>query len=269
MPTRPTVLLLAMLLAGCAVPAPPASRAVPPAPPALPGDAHIPPFARNPYEPFSRTAVVAIAEREWRAFGQPVVYPHTELPVDEERAEGLWQRVGEYWWLALDMGTPQQAWTGKHDESGQVFSDTVDGNFAWSAAFVSYVMRIAGAGRRFPYSENHSGYINAAARHDPGIVVSAERPEAYAPLLGDLICMWRGGRRIIFDDLPTDTFPGHCDIVVDTHPNTIDVIGGNVDNAVAMKHVPVAEDGKLAGPDGAILDPDYPWFVVLRVLYNR
>ena len=30
------------------------------------------------------------------------VYPNIELPEDEEREEGLWQRVGEYWWLGLD-----------------------------------------------------------------------------------------------------------------------------------------------------------------------
>ena len=35
-------------------------------------DAHVPPFARIPYEPFSRDAVVAIALREWRLFGSPV-----------------------------------------------------------------------------------------------------------------------------------------------------------------------------------------------------
>ena len=33
---------------------------------------HIPPFARRPYETLSRAAVVAIALREWRLFGQKV-----------------------------------------------------------------------------------------------------------------------------------------------------------------------------------------------------
>ena len=35
-------------------------------------DTHVPPFARVPYQPFSRDAVVAIALREWRLFGSPV-----------------------------------------------------------------------------------------------------------------------------------------------------------------------------------------------------
>lgn len=244
----------------------------PVAPPPL--DAHIPPFARDPYEPFSRAAAVAIAMREWRLFRQPIVYPdmpypNPQMPDKAEREQGLWQRVGEYWWLGLDRTWPSQRWTGKHDEHGQPFPPEDDGNFAWSAAFISYVMRIAGAGSHFPYSERHSDYINAAARHDPGIWLEAKRPQDYAPQAGDLVCMWRAGRKIAFEDLPTaDRFPGHCDIVVALHPGTIDVIGGNVDDAVAMKHVPVAADGKLAGPDGAILDPDYPWFVVLRVGYQ-
>jgi hypothetical protein len=36
-----------------------------------------------------------------------------------------------------------------------------------------------------------------------------------------------------------------------------------------MKHVPVTKDGKLADPDGDVLDERYPWFVVLKILYDR
>ncbi len=84
------LVLLGLVLAGCA---PEASLG--PLPGAGPDDSHIPPFARLPYQRFSRAAAVQVALREWRAFGQPVVLPHTELPFDNERAEGLWQRVGE------------------------------------------------------------------------------------------------------------------------------------------------------------------------------
>jgi uncharacterized protein DUF2272 len=234
-------------------------------------DAHIPPFARLPYQVFSREAAVQIALREWRAFGSPVADPHTPLPFDNERAEGLWQRVGEYWWLGLPLGAADQGYTGMHDAQGRVFPAERDGEYAWSAAFIDYVLRMAGAGRRFPYSPNHSDYINAARQHAlgerSGLAVSAEPPEAYAPQRGDLICLWRGGRRVRFDDLPTGHFPGHCDIVVAIRPAALDVIGGNVDNSVAMKHVPVTATGRLAQPGGAIVDPDHPWFVVIRVDY--
>ena len=150
-------LVLVLVIAGCA-PVPGTA----PTPGGAGSDAHIPPFARWPYQPFSREAAIQIAYREWRAFGQPVVFPRTELPFDNERAEGLWQRVGEYWWLGLPIGWREQGFTGIHDENGRVFSDQEGANFAWSAVFIDYVMRMAGAGRRFPYPPNHADYINAA-----------------------------------------------------------------------------------------------------------
>jgi hypothetical protein len=252
-------LLLALGLAACA-----REPAVPASAPVVTRDMHIPPFARRPYQSFSREAVVQIALREWRAFGQRIVYPETELPFEDERIEGLWQRVGEYWWLGLPMGDAEQALTGKHDENGTVFPPAADERFAWSAAFTSYVMRMAGAGTRFPYSGTHADYINAA-RLDPGrLVIAAAPPEAYAPRRGDLICLPRG-QPLRFADLPAGKFSSHCDIVVDTRPGFLEVIGGNVDNTVALRHVPVAPDGRLVGPDGRVVDPDHPWFVVLRL----
>jgi hypothetical protein len=230
----------------------------------LSDDVHIPPFARVPYQPFSREAVVQIALREWRAFGQRIVYPDTELPFEDERLEGLWQRVGEYWWLGLPMGEAEQRLTGMHDENGVVFPPERDGRFAWSAAFVSYVMRMAGAGGRFPYSGTHADYINAAQLNPGRFVVAAERPDAYAPRRGDLICLWRSPP-LRFEDLPAGRFASHCDIVVGLQPGVLEVVGGNVDNSVALRRIPVAPDGRLVGTDGRIVDPDHPWFVVLRV----
>jgi hypothetical protein len=238
-------------------------------------DAHVPPFAKIPYEPFSREAVVAIAMREWRLFGQNVADPEadTTRAIKPEREDGLWQRVGEYWWLGLNAGSPESAWTGKHDANGTVFSPDLDGDYAWSAAFISYVMRIAGAGRRFPYSGDHADYINAARRVSLGEtkswLVAAERVQDYAPQAGDLICFGRGkAKGLRFDDLPTpNLFPSHCDIVVDTAvPGQIVVIGGNVEDSVTMNTVPVTADGKLAAPEGVVLDTRFPWMAVLRLL---
>jgi len=47
------------------------------------------------------------------------------------------------------------------------------------------------------------------------------------------------------------------------------VVGGNVDGAVTLKHVPTTPDGHLATQGGAILDTRWPWFVVLQVLYEQ
>ena len=245
-----------------------------------PNDAHIPPFARLPYERFAREAAVAIALREWRLFDRPVqdaapgTGPLLALDQKPERLAGLWQRVGEYWWLGPDADAAERDWTGKHDGHGTVFPPDEDGRHAWSAAFISYVMRMAGAGSRFPYSGSHSDYINQARDASLGRVsspaVRAERPDLYAPRLGDLICYGRGrGRAVRFEDLPAAYFPSHCDIVAGVEPGQLSVVGGNVEDAVAMKHVPTTADGKLAGPDEVPVDTRYPWFVVVRVLYDR
>ena len=238
-------------------------------------DRHIPPFARVPYEAFSRQSVAAIALREWRLFGQAVNDP--AVPPDEsvkaERDPGLWQRVGEYWWLGLDADAPEVGWTGKHDGHGREFPADQDGDFAWSAAFVSYVMRIAGAGARFPYAADHAVYINAAKRMKDGApegwLVTAERLTDYAPRQGDLLCFGRGrASGLRYDDLPTPgLFPAHCDIVVDTsEPGRIAAIGGNVRDSVTMTYVTAAPDGKLTTPDGVVLDQRFPWMAVLRLM---
>jgi hypothetical protein len=233
---------------------------------------HVSRSARQPDKGFSRALVVAVALREWQAFGSPV-NDDDHLNWDKpERNEGLWQRVGQYWLVGMNPGAPEQRWTGKHDEYGREFAPEEDEKYAWSAAFVSYVFRSAGAGGAFPYAPDHASYINAAKRMtfgtETGWVVSAERPNSYAPVPGDLICYGRDrGASLRYDDLPTaGSFPAHCDIVVGP-PNsgTISVIGGNVQDTVTMRHIPVVADGKLAGPDGVIVDLRHAWLTVLRV----
>lgn len=240
-------------------------------------DAHIPDFARVPFEPFSRQAAVAIAVREWRAFGEAVA---DEMPIAEaedayvtEQTAGLWQRIGEYWWLGLDADQRARARTGKHDEYGNPIQPANDAPYAWSAVFVSYVMRMAGAARSFPYSPAHFTYIDEARRASLGLTqprgVWAERIADYAPDLGDLICFGRAtSRGLRFDALPAGPFASHCDIVVGREPGRLAVIGGNVDDTVAFKYVPVTADGKLGNANGPV-NRRYPWFVVVRVLYER
>ena len=272
-----------LALAGCATQHPPATGSTGQSVPGGPaytqaGFAQTPPFSRFAYAPFAREDAIQIALREWRLFGSPVDDdpPGTRPPPGDDKPErypGLWERVGEYWWESQDAGSVFAYWTGKHDSNGQVFAASQDGHYAWSAAFISYIMRIAGAGDRFPYAPSHAEYINAARAQADGNgtwVVTAERPEQYAPVAGDLICLGRGASRALtYDDLPTGSFPGHCDFVVQAAPGQLSVIGGNVDDAVTMKHVPTTQAGLLMDPaTGAVVDTRYPWFVVLRVAYD-
>jgi hypothetical protein len=233
---------------------------------------HVPDFARKPFAPFSATEAIAIAMREWRAWGQlvdddpPGSRPPVPAEFKPERTAGMWQRVGEYWWLGQDANRPESAWTGRTDAFGVVFAAGDDGSFAWSAAFISYVMRTAGAGARFPYSQSHATYINAARQMSLGTATGwalwAEPALAAAPRPGDLICAGRANAHdMAFEDLPAGNFPSHCDLVVSSDGAALTVIGGNVDDAVTMKHVPLTLDGR-------IIDPRYPWFVVIRVQYD-
>ncbi|WP_130730738.1 DUF2272 domain-containing protein [Komagataeibacter xylinus] len=289
-PLRKTVLLAPLLvLAACAhTPANQAHRATTPVAQYANGagplavNTHVPDFATRNYEPFNRQDVIAIALREWRLFGQPVsdddplLRPEPTTPVVKpERTAGLWQRVGEYWWIGQDPAETESSWDGKHDANGHITDFVHDGYYAWSAAFISYVMRVAGANDRFAYSPNHATYINAAASgQEKG--VKARNPARYAPKPGDLICVGRGASKSVrFRDLPTPQgFPAHCGIVVagphDDAPfgHEISIIGGNIDDAVALTHVPVGPNGRLTDRNGKSLDPRYPWCVVLQVHYD-
>ena len=280
----PAVLAASAVLASCAATTPvptatPASTPVSqtragPGPYAI--DDRVPDFAQRNFEPFARDEAVAIAIREWRLFGMPVdddapdARPDPSTPLlKPERRPGLWERVGEYWWIGQDPDEREGSWTGKHNAEGATFDYRIDGHYAWSAAFISYVMRVAGAGSRFPYAPNHSTYINeAVAGGAPAL--RAWSPASYAPALGDIICAGRGaGARVRFDDLPTSYgFPAHCAIVVARDAGQLSVIGGNVDDAVTLTHVPVGGDGKLALADGTIIDTRYPWLCVLQVAYD-
>ena len=263
----------ASLLAGCA-----GNDAVS-AFPAADREEHVPLFARQPYAPFSRADAVAIALREWRLFGQkvdddpPGTKPSPPAGQKPERMPGLWQRIGEYWWIGQNSDRREAGWTGQHDETGREFPAEQDEAYAWSAAFLSYVMRIAGAGSRFPYAPAHHTYINIARQmslgQTQGWAVVAERVDADAPQPGDIICAGRRlARRLRFENLPTTKpFTAHCAIVV-AIGEQLSVIGGNVDDAVTLTHVPTTADGRLAVVGGQPVDSRYPWFVVLRVLYD-
>src|SRR5262245_6935416 len=93
------------------------------------------------------TQAISLARQEWEFFGRQEVDRdgHLLRRGRKETDEGFWQRVGVYW---LE-GTGQHL-TGKNSD------------FPWSATFMSFVMRKAGAGERFKYSAQHSVYIRAA-----------------------------------------------------------------------------------------------------------
>ena len=136
------------------------------------------------------TRVQQLAVAEWTFFGQQEYDSngHAVQVGHKEGEDGFFQRIGEYWRVGV----------GPSDVDGR------DHDVPWSAAFISWVMKNAGAQDKFHYSGQHSSYINQAIR---------------------------------------DLRNGHCDIVVDVKPNLITVIGGNVGDSVTRRPLALNASG--------------------------
>ena len=121
----------------------------------------------------------------------------------------------------------------------------------WSAAFISWVMKKAGAGPAFRYSAAHAVYTAAARQNrlsNNGNPFQAFRVSEAAPALGDLVCKSRAGSGATYDNVRAG-MKTHCDVVVAVAPGQITVVGGNVDNSVSRKTVRTNAAGLLTGPE--------------------
>lgn len=145
---------------------------------------------------------------------------------------------------------------------------------AWSAVFVSWVMKKAGAGSSFHYAPYHSEYTQAAlgasqegmANHYKAYEINQVKPE-----LGDIICNDRKangsctGTSLSNLKDRSGWKKSHGDIVVEVHANRLVVIGGNVSDTVTRREIKLDARGQIPanGRDGcayfAILKaPDMP-----------
>ena len=149
-----------------------------------------------------RDELVRIAAEELAQYGE---YIATQSPLKE--------RIDAYWRFL--------------DPSGPPFS-------AWSAAFISYMVHLAGAGKTFRYSCRHSEYvhraINTRLAGERGPFVG-HRPRELEIVSGDIVGMNRSDRPEIDYDWAAgeERYPSHCDIVVAVTPDAVTTIGGNVD----------------------------------------
>ena len=185
--------------------------------------------------------------REWNAFGQQVVVGDRIIKAGkQEHARGFYQKVGVYWRTGTGRGY-----------------DGRDRDQAWSATFISYVMRMAGiSDEDFDRSIRHSEYIHMALQNR----VSGARDAAfvgrrlieYRPKPGDLVAYSRTSRPMTFDRaVDRERYKSHTDIVVYTRQGEIGVIGGNVEQSVSLKRVSTDRSGHV---DGVHKD----WFAVLE-----
>ncbi|MGY8526477.1 DUF2272 domain-containing protein [Paracidovorax citrulli] len=139
------------------------------------------------------------------------------------------------------------------------------GRWAWSAVFISWVLRQAGLDeRQFLTGESHSMYVVDA--RDGILPAPAFRvePVPALPRPGDMICAGRGRDKYLSSpaDIGFGTTPMHCDIVVEVDPSTrtVKAIGGNVQQSVSMELVEMGDSGSL----DAFTNSHAPWLLVMR-----
>jgi len=191
--------------------------------------------------------ILFLCLREWNAFGQQVMTGHRKLKRGKlEHARGFSDKVGTYWTLG----------------TGRSYDGT-DRDQAWSATFISYVMRMAGVGDEdFERSIRHSEYIHMALQNRvqgvPDAAFVGHRLIEYAPKPGDLVAYSRTDTPMTFERaVGREKYKSHTDICVYTRQGEIGVIGGNVGHSVTLKRVSTDAAGRVNGSH-------YDWFAVLE-----
>lgn len=293
-----SVCLLALL--GACSTLPPTAR---PQPEPI-ADERLPPVIRPDSTP--RERIVDIALQEWRRWGSQTVEvgPHgacvleSSLPLAPEyvaaRAAAQAGLTTTQPCLRYPDGSGMEAtqtgcelalryWhlLGREPDCVQI----TEGRWAWSAAFISWVMRRAGLDDdQFLTGQAHSMYVTDA--RDGILPQAAYRVEAFpaVPLPGDMICSARGSAHGLGtpQEITFSGTPMHCDIVVEADPEgrQVKAIGGNVQQSVSMSLIrrddtgampegqapvpPAVADGADAPPDEAGPSARQPWLLVMR-----
>ncbi len=138
-------------------------------------------------------------------------------------------------------------------------------SWAWSAVFISWVLRKAGLDeRQFLTGQSHSMYVVDAR---DGILPRPAfhvEPVPALPRAGDIICAPRGRDKYIEDiaEIGFGTTPMHCDIVVSVDPaaRLVKAIGGNVQQSVSMDEIELGDSGKLDD----VTNSHMPWLLIMR-----
>ena len=176
--------------------------------------------------PFTRK-LATVAQEQHRRFG-----------LLRENQEPLATQVRQYW-KDLAMSFPGVS-------------------VAWSAVFVSWCMKQAGATKaQFPFSFRHGDYIHAAianAKAGQGAFLG-RRIGQYVPKVGDVLQNNRGKHKFDFDYAATHTrYESHSAIVVevgtDNRGGYLWTIGGNEGDSVGIKEVRLTADGQVKNTTG-------------------
>jgi peptidoglycan hydrolase-like protein with peptidoglycan-binding domain len=186
-----------------------------------------------------RQRIVRIANQELARWGNGSI---------KETDPQVRQTLQDYW----------RSGAGVNYSDAQLGDPNFQNDHPWSAAFISWVMKTAGAGSAFKYSSAHSTYTRWAKDNRLGNSANpfkAYRISELAPQVGDIVCKRRAGSGATYENIR----PGmktHCDIVTDVRPGRLVTIGGNVSNSVSQT-APRTDAG------GFLSDPNY--FAVIRI----
>ncbi|MCQ4162316.1 DUF2272 domain-containing protein [Roseomonas sp. GC11] len=253
-----------LLLAACAAPPPPPAAA--PAPPLS-------------YPASARERMLRIALEEWAEWGRITLAAGEHRPSPQPAPEGELEnfpRVLAYWRAVPEGAEPIRRNRARYAAAlaSPGIPEGLWSEPAWSAAFISYVMRGAGVDQReFPSSAAHAFYLDgllADARAFPDAAPFLPHEVAdYAPQPGDLVCADRSPRPLrSWTERPAEAGqfrPMHCDIVVRTLPGEVQAVGGNVADAVTLSRFAADGAGRLL-PRG----PGAPaWFAVFENRLGR
>lgn len=131
---------------------------------------------------------------------------------------------------------------------------------AWSAAFISYIVKKSGGGKDWKYSPSHSTYIVDSIKNrlqNNSNPFKGYRPEEVKLEVGDIVGKPRQSG-VTYES--RGAYKSHTDIVVAIRGNVAETIGGNVGNSVAVTNIPLTNDGKI---DNSKVS-GYKYFVVIK-----
>ena len=125
----------------------------------------------------------------------------------------------------------------------------------WGAAFISWIMRRAGAGPAFPYSAAYSQIIEATRQNRSPFKIY--QVNQVRPILGDLVCRWAAGHPSRSGGPQPSPLP-RCYIVADIQPGQLIAVGV-VRNSVGSVRIPTDPGGTIADPQTfAVIRPGSP-----------
>jgi hypothetical protein len=183
----------------------------------------------------------------------------------KETDASVYKRVGDYWAAVPETGLDGR--TLLKDSKGKPYRP------AWSAAFISFVLKQAGVGAKFKTTKAHCHYVElarVAAATNANKAYHALDPYSATPAIGDIVVAGREyAEQLTFKQAELaykgdGFYPSHGDFVieVDTSKGEVVVVGGNVGDSVASKRL-------LLSPKGRLLDRQdggkvLPWLALLR-----